>query len=40
MFAVFGLFFLFNHQTSTLLESGFEKVLRVISAIVGGHPLI
>jgi Zn-dependent protease len=40
MFAVFGLFFLFNNQTSTLLESGFEKVLRVISAIVGGHPLI
>jgi Zn-dependent protease len=40
MFAVFGLFFLFNKQTSTLLESGFEKVLRVISAIVGGHPLI
>jgi Zn-dependent protease len=40
MFAVFGLFFLFNNQTSTLLESGFEKVLRVISVIVGGHPLI
>ena len=40
MFAVFGLFFLFNNQTSTLLESGFEQVLRVISAIVGGHPLI
>jgi Zn-dependent protease len=40
MFAVFGLFFLFNNQTSTLLESGFEKVLRVISALVGGHPLI
>jgi Zn-dependent protease len=40
MFAVFGLFFLFNNQTSTLLESGFERVLRVISAIVGGHPLI
>jgi Zn-dependent protease len=40
MFAVFGLFFLFNHQTSTLLASGFERVLRVISAIVGGHPLI
>jgi Zn-dependent protease len=40
MFAVFGLFFLFNNQTSTILESGFEKVLTVISAIVGGHPLI
>jgi Zn-dependent protease len=40
MFAVFGLFFLFNNQTSTILENGFEKVLRVISAIVGGHPLI
>jgi Zn-dependent protease len=40
MFAVFGLFFLFSGPTSRLLESGFEQVLRVISAIVGGHPLI
>jgi Zn-dependent protease len=40
MFAVFGLFFIFNNQTSTLLQSAFEKVLTVISAIVGGHPLI
>jgi Zn-dependent protease len=40
MFVVFGLFFVFNNQTSTLLQSGFEKVLTVISAIVGGHPLI
>jgi Zn-dependent protease len=40
MFAVFGLFFLFNQQTSTLLQSAFEHVVRLISAIVGGHALI
>jgi Zn-dependent protease len=40
MFAVFGLFFLFRTETSRILESGFEHVVRVISAIVGGHPLI
>jgi Zn-dependent protease len=40
MFVVFGMFILFNNQTSTILESGFEKVLSVISAVVGGHPLI
>jgi Zn-dependent protease len=40
MFAVFGLFFLFNEQTSTLLNSAFEHVVRAISAIVGGQPLI
>jgi Zn-dependent protease len=40
MFAVFGLFFLFQKETSRLLESGFEHVVRVISAIVGGQPLI
>ena len=40
MFAVFGLFFLFSTQTSRILESGFEHVVRVISAIVGGQALI
>jgi Zn-dependent protease len=40
MFAVFGLFFLFNAQTSRILLSGFEHVVRLISAIVGGTPLI
>jgi Zn-dependent protease len=40
MFAVFGLFFLFQKETSRILESGFEHVVRVISAIVGGPPLI
>jgi Zn-dependent protease len=40
MFAVFGLFFLFQKETSRILESGFEHVVRVISAVVGGHPLI
>ena len=40
MFAVFGLFFLFNAETSRILLSGFEHVVRVISAIVGGQALI
>lgn len=40
MFAVFGLVFLFNNQFTTLLDSGFEHALRVISAIVGGHPMV
>jgi Zn-dependent protease len=40
MFAVFGLFILFNAQTSRILLSGFEHVVRLISAIVGGQPLI
>jgi Zn-dependent protease len=40
MFAVFGLFIFFRDPTSRLLESGFENVLRVISAVVGGTPLI
>ena len=40
MFAVFALFIFFRGPTSRLLESGFENVLRLISAIVGGQPLI
>jgi Zn-dependent protease len=40
MFAVFALFIFFRDPTSRLLESGFEHVLRLISAIVGGAPLI
>jgi Zn-dependent protease len=40
MFAVFALFIFFRDPTSRLLESGFENVLRVISAVVGGTPLI
>jgi Zn-dependent protease len=40
MFAVFALFIFVRDPTSRLLESGFENVLRVISAIVGGTPLI
>jgi Zn-dependent protease len=40
MFAVFGLFILFNAQTSRILLSAFEHVVRLISAIVGGTPLI
>ena len=37
MFVVFGVFIFFRDPTSRLLESGFENVLRLISAIVGGH---
>jgi Zn-dependent protease len=40
MFAVFALFIFFRDPTSRLLESGFDNVLRLISAIVGGTPLI
>jgi Zn-dependent protease len=40
MFAVFALFIFFRDPTSRLLESGFENILRLISAIVGGQPLI
>jgi len=40
MFAVFGLFILFNAQTSRILLSAFESIVRLISAIVGGPPLI
>jgi Zn-dependent protease len=40
MFAVFGLFILFNAQTSRILLSGFEHVVRLISFTVGGQPLI
>ena len=40
MFAVFAIFIFFRDPTSRLLESGFENILRVISAIVGGTPLI
>ena len=40
MFAVFGLVFIFNDQFVTLLDSGFEHVLRLISAIVGGYPMV
>lgn len=40
MFVVFGVFILFNAQISRILLSAFENVVRVISAIVGGTPLI
>jgi Zn-dependent protease len=40
MFVVFGAFIFFRDPMSRLLESGFENVLRLISAIVGGTPLI
>jgi Zn-dependent protease len=40
MFLVFGLFILFNAQTSRILLSAFESIVRLISAIVGGQPLI
>ena len=40
MFLVFGLFILFNEQTSRILLSAFESIVRLISAIVGGTPLI
>jgi Zn-dependent protease len=40
MFAVFALFIFFRDPTSRLLESGFDNILRLISAIVGGTPLI
>ena len=40
MFAVFALFIFFRDPTSRLLESGFENILRLISVIVGGQPLI
>jgi Zn-dependent protease len=40
MFLVFGLFILFNEQTSRILLSAFESIVRLISAIVGGPPLI
>ena len=40
IFVVFGLVFIFNDQFTTLLDSGFEHVLRVISAIVGGYPMV
>ena len=40
MFVVFGLFILFNEQTSQILLSAFENIVRLISVIVGGQPLI
>jgi Zn-dependent protease len=40
MYAVFALVFLFNDAFVTLLDNGFERVLRIISAIVGGHPMV
>ena len=40
MFLVFGLFILANEQTSRILLSAFESIVRLISAIVGGPPLI
>jgi Zn-dependent protease len=40
MFLVFGLFILFNEQTSRILLSAFESIVRLISVIVGGPPLI
>jgi hypothetical protein len=40
MFAIFGVFILFNAQISQILLSAFENVVRGISAIVGGTPLI
>jgi Zn-dependent protease len=40
MFLVFGLFILFNQQTSRILLSAFESIVRLISAIVGGPPVI
>jgi Zn-dependent protease len=40
IFAIFGLVFIFNDQFVTLLDSAFEHVLRLISAIVGGYPMV
>ena len=40
MFLVFGLFILANEQTSRILLSAFESIVRLISAIAGGTPLI
>ena len=40
MYAVFALVFLFNDAFVTLLDNGFDRVLRIISAIVGGHPMV
>jgi Zn-dependent protease len=40
MYVVFGLVIFFQSQTSSLLGGAFDAVLRIISAIVGGYPLI
>jgi Zn-dependent protease len=40
MFAVFALVIFFEGPTSSLLGGAFDAVLRIISAIVGGYPLI
>jgi Zn-dependent protease len=40
MYAVFGLVILFRGPTSSLLGGAFDAVLRIISTIVGGNPLI
>ena len=40
MYVVFGLVIFFRGPTSSLLGGAFDAVLRIISAIVGGYPLI
>ena len=40
MYAVFALVIFFRGPTSSLLGGAFDAVLRIISAIVGGYPLI
>ena len=40
MYAVFALVIFFQGPTSSLLGGAFDAVLRIISAIVGGYPLI
>ena len=40
MYVVFGLVILFRGATSSLLGGAFDAVLRIISTIVGGNPLI
>ena len=40
MYVVFGLVIFFRGPTSSLLGGAFDAVLRIISTIVGGNPLI
>ena len=40
MYALFAIFIFFSGPFSTLLTSGYDHVLRAISAIVGGQPLV
>ena len=40
MYAVFGLVIFFRARRRACSESAFDAVLRVISAIVGGYPMV